>query len=117
MIFRLSENTLDDATKATAIDRFQSFLTSNNSTIKARAIDGLSQLGDQVLISTTVKHYIHDSNESVRVSAISAAFKLNSHQMDDDIVSTLTKITKNPEEPESVRNMASAVLGSQKSAL
>jgi hypothetical protein len=117
VIFRLSEKKLDDTTKTIAIDRFQSFLSSGNSAIKARAIDGLSQLGDQATISATVKQYLHDPDEAVRVSAISAAFKLNSTQLDDEIVSTLTRIIKNPEEPESVRNMASAVLDSQKSAL
>ena len=117
VIFRLSEKKLDDSTKTIAIDRFQSFLASGNSAIKARAIDGLSQLGDQETISATVKQYLHDPDEAVRVSAISAAFKLNSTQLDHDIINTLTRITKNPEEPESVRNMASAVLDSQKSAL
>jgi hypothetical protein len=117
VIFRLSEKKLDDATKTIAIDRFQSFLASGNSAIKARAIDGLSQLGDQATISATVKQYLRDPDEAVRVSAISAAFKLNSTQLDHDIISTLTNITKNLEEPESVRNMASAVLDSQKSAL
>ncbi len=117
VIFRLSEKKLDDATKTIAIDRFQSFLASGNNAIKARAIEGLSQLGDQATISATVKQYLRDPDEAVRVSAISAAFKLNSTQLDHDIISTLTNITKNPEEPESVRNMASAVLDSQKSAL
>jgi HEAT repeat protein len=117
VIFRLSEKKLDDATKTIAIDRFQSFLASGNGAVKARAIDGLSQLGDQATISATVKQYLRDPDEAVRVSAISAAFKLNSTQLDHDIISTLTNITKNPEEPESVRNMASAVLESQKSAL
>ena len=117
VIFRLTEKTLDDSTKTIAIDRFQSFLASGNSAIKARAIDGLSQLGDQETISATVKQYLGDPDETVRVSAISAAFKLNSTQLDHDIISRLTRITKNPEEPESVRNMASAVLDSQKSAL
>ncbi|MET0355470.1 MAG: HEAT repeat domain-containing protein [Cellvibrio sp.] len=115
VIYRLSEKKLDDSTKTVAIDRFQSLLSNNNNAIKARAIDGLSQLGNQDTISSTVKRYIQDTDESVRVSAISAAFKLNPSHLDDEIVGTLTRITKNPAEPESVRNMASAVLDSRKS--
>lgn len=113
VIFQLSEKDLEPSTKAIAIDRVQSFLYSDDTNLKARAIDGLSLLGDQQIISTTVKQYLSHADEKVRTSAISASFKLN--QLDTDIISSLTNIIKNPEESENIRNMASAVLQSQKS--
>ncbi len=115
VIFQLSENVLEPSTKAIAIDRVQSFLYSDDTILKARAIDGLSLLGDQQIISTIVKQHLSHADEKVRTSAISASFKLN--QLDSDIISSLTNIIKNPEESENIRNMASAVLESQKSEL
>lgn len=115
VIFQLSENVLEPSTKAIAIDRVQSFLYSDDTILKARAIDGLSLLGDQQIISTIVKQHLSHVDEKVRTSAISASFKLN--QLDYDIISSLTNIIKNPEESENIRNMASAVLESQKSEL
>lgn len=117
VIFRLTEKKLDDTTKSIAIERFQTFLSSSNPDLKARAIDGLSQLGDQEMIATTVKRYLQDSNENVRISAISAAFKLNSGKLDNELLGTLTRISQNPAEPENLRNIATAVLESQGSAL
>lgn len=117
VIYRLAEKKLDDSTKIIAIERLQTLLANDNSLIKARAIEGLSQLGDQTIISTMIRQHLQDPDEAVRVSAISAAFKLSSIQMDQEITSALTNMASNPNEPESVRNMASAVLGSQKSAL
>lgn len=115
VIFQLSENVLEPSTKAIAIDRVQSFLYNDDTILKARAIDGLSLLGDQQIISTIVKQHLSHVDEKVRTSAISASFKLN--QLDRDIISSLTNIIKNPEESENIRNMASAVLESQKSEL
>lgn len=115
VIFQLSKNVLEPSTKAIAIDRVQSFLYSDDTILKARAIDGLSLLGDQQIISTIVKQHLSHVDEKVRTSAISASFKLN--QLDSDIISSLTNIIKNPEESENIRNMASAVLESQKSEL
>jgi hypothetical protein len=117
VIFRLTEKKLDDTTKFLAIERFNTFLSSSNPDLKARAIDGLSQLGDQQTITMTVKRYLQDSNESVRIAAISAAFKLNSGTLDSELLGNLTRISQNPEEPENLRNIATAVLDSQKSAL
>lgn len=115
VIFQLSEKDLEPSTKAIAIDRVQSFLYSDDNILKARAIDGLSLLGDQQIISTIVKQHLSHVDEKIRTSAISASFKLN--QLDTDIISSLTNIIKNPEESENIRNMASAVLESQTSVL
>jgi len=117
VIFRLSANPLDDPTKSKAVDRFQALLSSDNKSIKARAIDGLAQLGDQATISAVVKQHLHDTDADVRVSAIRGAFKLHPDRLDEEIIGALTNIIKNPAEPESARNIASAVLASQKSVL
>ncbi|HTF95346.1 MAG TPA: HEAT repeat domain-containing protein [Cellvibrio sp.] len=115
-IYRLSEKIVDDPTKNIAIERFQFFLAGDNNTVKARAIDGISQLASQGTIASTVKQYIRDADENIRASAVSAVFKLNPDHIDNEMISILTDISNNSQETENVRNIASAVLNAQQQA-
>ena len=114
IIYRLSEAELDEMSKTVAIQQFQSFLYSESNTIKADAIGGISRLADQDTIRDTAKEFIHDSNEAVRISAIGSLFKLESSQFDQEIISSIAEIAKNPEESQNARNIAAAVLESKK---
>lgn len=116
VIFRLSGSDIDESTKNIAVERFQFLLASDNNTIKASAINGISQLANQSTISSTIKQHIHDTDENIKVSAISAAFQLNATHFDNEMVSALTRIANNSQEPENVRDLASAVLSAQKSS-
>ena len=115
-IYRLSEKIVDEPTKNIAIERFQFFLAGDNNTVKARAIDGISQLASQGTIASTVKQYIRDADENIRASAVSAVFKLNPDHIDNEMISILTDISNNSQETENVRNIASAVLNAQQQA-
>lgn len=117
LIYQLSEKELDSSTKIRVIDRFQSLLYSENNILKARAIDGLSILGDQEIIAATVAQHFYNPDEGVRLSAISAAFRLHPNQFSEDIINELNKIINNPAEPENIRNLALSVLSSRQDSL
>ena len=114
VIVQLTQNQLDDSTQYKVAERFQHFLSTENTELKVRAIDGLARVADQSTVQATIKEYIQDANDDVKISAINAAFHLNASWLDEDIANTLARIAKDPQESESARNIASAVLDSHK---
>lgn len=113
LIYRLSESNPDELTKRLAIERFQSFLSSNESTITAGAINGLALLADQDTILTTAREYLQNANNEIRMSAISSLFKVD--HLEADVLASLSKIAQDANEPESTRNIATAVLQQKES--
>ena len=100
----------DQETKNEIAERLQYFTESENSLIQAKAIDGLVQIADPYTIQDTIKEFIYDSNERVKISAISAVFHLELSLLDDEIISILTQIIEDPNTSQSTRNIAVAAL-------
>ena len=109
-IARLSQIKLNTLNKNNAVERFQYFLSSHNPRIKARAIDGLSTLGDPAVILATASDNLNHIHEDIRISAISALLSLESSMLDDAIIDNLVRLTHTPNNTDRTQNAALAVL-------
>lgn len=107
----LSAGNLDEATKARAIGSFQGLLSNSQSTVvTARAIDGISSLGDQDAIYMAVVDHLNHSDPDVKTAAISAIKALAPNKINRDMIETLKHIANNPDETAIAREYAIMVL-------
>lgn len=112
VIGQLTRFDLDATTKEAVSERFQHLTMSNNIAIKVKALDGLTQVADQYILQDTIKDFLFDTNEDIKLAGINAVFHLQPDLVDAEIVSTLTRIIDNEDESQSARNIAAAALNS-----
>ncbi|WP_185236478.1 HEAT repeat domain-containing protein [Teredinibacter franksiae] len=107
----LTAGKLDESTKAKANESFQRLVSrGENSTVTARAIDGISRLGNQDAIYLAVTDHLIDPDPDVKTAAINAISYLDKNKVNQEMIETLKHLANNSEEPSIVREYATMIL-------
>ncbi|SMF06978.1 hypothetical protein SAMN02745866_00528 [Alteromonadaceae bacterium Bs31] len=116
IIYHLGKAELNEAMKSEAVESLQHLMSySEDSAVTARAIDGLSRLGDQDSIYYAVLEHLNHPDNTVKVSAINALYSLDKSMLNQSIIESLQDLSNSQEESETARDYAANFLESYQS--
>jgi hypothetical protein len=77
---------------------------------RASALISLGQLADTPTLAWLVKGHLHDPDPAVRLASINVALRLGTRELDSGFLNAVYRLSQAHEEPEAVRNLASALV-------
>ncbi|MEI8634828.1 HEAT repeat domain-containing protein [Vibrio sp. PP-XX7] len=110
LIHQLSQHPTDETTKERITDRLQTMLSESDPDIRAAAIDSLAEISQPRVIQDLSRNYLFDPSNQVKNAAISALFKLNKTEVDEELLQTLIQLIQDPIISGETKRLATAVL-------
>jgi hypothetical protein len=110
LIATLGNQPLDPTSKGVVVQQLQTLLAQGPQPVRASALMGLGQLADPPTLAWLVKGHLHDPDPAVRLASINVALRLDARELDPGFLNVVHRLSLASDEPEAVRNLASALL-------